>query len=66
MVIAEDDDLPRPSQRRLAPLPLDLLGVAELRAYIGELQGEIARVEAEITRKSSHRDAAAAFFRKPG
>ncbi len=61
----EDDDLPRPKPVRLAKLPLDLLGVEELREYIDELRAEIARVEEDIARKQSHRSAADAFFRKP-
>jgi uncharacterized small protein (DUF1192 family) len=36
-----------------------------MRAYIAELQAEIARVEADIARKQSHRSAADAFFRRP-
>jgi uncharacterized small protein (DUF1192 family) len=36
-----------------------------LRAYIEELRAEIARVEADIASKQSHRSAADAFFRKP-
>lgn len=63
-MIADDDNLP-PRPKRLEKLPLDLLGVAELGEYIGELRAEIARVEGEITRKSAHRNAADAFFRKP-
>ena len=60
----EEDDLPR-RPRRLEKLPLDLLGIEELRDYIGELREEIARVEADIARKQSHRSAADQFFRKP-
>jgi len=60
----EDEDLPRRT-RRLEKLPLDLLGVEELNEYIAELREEIARVEADIGRKQSHRAAADAFFRKP-
>jgi len=58
-----DDDLPRPKPARLTKLLLDPLGVDELREYIGELKAEIARVEVEMTRKSSHRSAADAFFK---
>jgi uncharacterized small protein (DUF1192 family) len=51
---------------RLEKLVLDTLGIEELRDYIGELRDEIARVEADIGRKNSHKSAADAFFRKPG
>jgi uncharacterized small protein (DUF1192 family) len=63
--MAQDEDAPPPKRRRLEPLPLDSLGVKELRAYIEELKLEIARVEADITRKQSHRSAADAFFKRP-
>ncbi|HEY0418448.1 MAG TPA: DUF1192 domain-containing protein [Acetobacteraceae bacterium] len=63
--MVHDDDEPAPRPARLAKLPLDLLGVAELQDYIDELRAEIARVEADILRKQSHRSAADAFFRKP-
>jgi uncharacterized small protein (DUF1192 family) len=58
-----DDDVPRPKPTRLTKLLLDPLGVDELREYIEELKTEIARVETEMTRKSSHRSAADAFFK---
>jgi uncharacterized small protein (DUF1192 family) len=60
----EDEDEPRPRRSRIERIPLDPLGVEELRAYIGELKGEIARAEAEIGRKTQHRTAADAFFRR--
>jgi uncharacterized small protein (DUF1192 family) len=60
----EDDDLP-PKRRRLEPLLLDRMGIEELRSYIDELKTEILRVEADIGRKSSHRSAADAFFKRP-
>ncbi|MBS0558986.1 MAG: DUF1192 domain-containing protein [Proteobacteria bacterium] len=63
--MAEEDDLPVRKPRRLERLVLDTLGVEELNDYIGELREEIARVEADIARKQSHRSAADAFFRKP-
>jgi uncharacterized small protein (DUF1192 family) len=67
--MARDDDNPweaPPTKRaRLEKLPLDTLGLEELRAYIGELREEIARVEADIERKHGHRSAADAFFKRP-
>lgn len=63
--MARDEDEPITKRRRLEPLLLDSLGIEELRSYIDELRTEIARVEADIGRKSSHRSAADAFFRKP-
>ncbi len=63
--MAEDEDAPLRKRTRLEKLTLDTLSVDELRDYIGELRDEIARVEADITRKQSHRSAADAFFRKP-
>ena len=61
--MAEEDDLPQRRTRRLEKLPLDLLGIDELNDYIGELRDEIARVEADIARKQSHRSAADSFFK---
>ena len=63
--MARDDDEPLTRRRRLEPLPLDSLGIEELRNYIDELKTEIVRVEADITRKNSHRGAADAFFKRP-
>jgi uncharacterized small protein (DUF1192 family) len=59
----DDDALPKPSAR-LERLPLDMLGIDELQAYIDELRAEITRVEMDIARKQSHRSTADAFFRK--
>ena len=58
----EDED-PKPKIRRLEPLRLDSLGVAELESYIEELRAEITRAEANIVRKRGHRSAADAFFK---
>jgi uncharacterized small protein (DUF1192 family) len=58
-----DEDEPTPVLRRVNPISLDPLGVAELRDYITELQAEIARTEAAIARKEGHRGAAERFFR---
>lgn len=59
-----DDETPKPRPARLVKLPLDPLGVVELGEYIDELRQEIARVEAEVTKKGLTRNAAEAFFRK--
>jgi uncharacterized small protein (DUF1192 family) len=64
--MAEEEDVPIRKRIRLEKLMLDTLGIEELRDYIGELHDEIARVEADIVRKNSHKTAADAFFRKPG
>jgi len=61
----EDDNLPRKRPARLVPPVLDMWGVAELEEYIAELRAEIARAEADIAKKSSHRTAADACFRRP-
>jgi uncharacterized small protein (DUF1192 family) len=63
MMIEEEAN--RPTGRFL-PARIDSWGVEELRAYIAELQAEIARAEREIGKRDAHRNAADAFFRKPG
>jgi uncharacterized small protein (DUF1192 family) len=61
--MVQDDELPVRKRRRLEPLVLDALSVEELHQYIQELRDEISRVEADISRKNSHRSAADAFFK---
>ena len=61
----DDTDEPLMKKRRLELLPLDTLGIDELHSYIDELRAEIARVEADIGKKQSHRSAADAFFKRP-
>ena len=57
-----DDDLPRNTQ---APKRnLDIMGVAELEAYIAELEQEIARVRGTIAGKRSVRGGADALFKR--
>ena len=63
--MAREEDETLTKRRRLDPLLLDTMGIEELRSYIDELRTEIARVEADIGRKNSHRDAADAFFKRP-
>ena len=60
----DTDDL-EPRRPKTAPIDLDALSVKELRAYVDDLQGEIARVQAKIAAKEAHRSAAAAaLFKK--
>ncbi len=59
----EDEESPR--LKRVEQLKLDVLSVADLRAYIGELQAEIARAEAAIAQKDGARGVAESFFRRP-
>lgn len=64
MAAMDEDELPKAPKSRLEKPVLEPLGIAELRAYIDELKGEIDRAEAAIARKQSHRSSADAFFRK--
>jgi uncharacterized small protein (DUF1192 family) len=52
--------------RRKAPQPKDLslMGIAELEAYIVELETEIARVRADIAAKLGQRRGAEALFKR--
>ena len=59
----EDEESLRP--KRVERVVLDVLSVADLRAYIGELQAEIARAEAAIAHKEGARGVADSFFRRP-
>jgi uncharacterized small protein (DUF1192 family) len=43
---------------------LEIMGVAELNAYIAELEAEIGRARAAIDKKQSARQGAEAFFKK--
>ena len=58
----DDDDLPRakkPAPKNLAPM-----SIAELEAYIGELEEEILRVRADIAGKRAQRGGAEALFKR--
>jgi uncharacterized small protein (DUF1192 family) len=58
----EEDLLPRqkkPPKKDLAPL-----SIAELEAYIGELEEEIARSRAEIAAKRKQRTGADSLFKR--
>ena len=62
-----DTDELEPVKKRIEPLNLDPLSIAELEAYIAHLNGEIERARAKIAAKKAHRDAASSVFgtRKP-
>jgi uncharacterized small protein (DUF1192 family) len=57
----ESDLEPR---RRPQPKDLTLMGIAELEAYISELETEIARVRVEIAAKLGQRRGAEALFKR--
>ena len=61
----EEEEL-RPRAPAGVTRELKTLSIAELEAYVADLRGEIARVEAEIVRRRDVRGAADALFRKPG
>ncbi len=60
-----DEEPPVKPKTLLVPPVLDMLGVAELEAYVAALEGEILRVKQAIERKQAHARAAAAFFKTP-
>ena len=64
-MIGDEDDRPR-AQTGFRPADVAVMSVAALRDYVAELREEIARAEAAIAARGSSRNAADAFFRKPG
>ena len=59
----QEEEGPRP-QNRFQPTVIDRWGVAELRAYIAELQEEIGRAEREIAKRDAHAESLRAFLKK--
>ena len=53
-----------PRRNPTQPKDLSLMGVAELEAYIAELENESARVRVEITAKLGQRRGAEALFKR--
>ena len=53
-----------PRRNPSQPKDLSLLGIAELEAYIAELENEITRVRADITAKLGQRRGAEALFKR--
>ncbi len=58
----EEDLLPR--QKKPAKKDLSPLSIAELAAYIGELEQEIERTRGEIAAKRQQRSGADALFKR--
>jgi uncharacterized small protein (DUF1192 family) len=59
-----EDDKPKKKTSHEIGADLSMLSVDELRQRVGILNAEIERLEAEITAKSSSRNAAEGLFRK--
>ena len=59
-----DESELEPRHKPAEPKDLSLLGIAELEAYIAELENEIARVRADITAKLGQRRGAEALFKR--
>lgn len=57
-----EDDMPQKTGHK--PKLLDDMSVAELEDYVSDLKAEILRVEAEISKKQTHAQTAAALFGK--
>jgi len=64
MPAVDDDDRPKKKIAHEIGQDLKLLSVSELAERIGLLREEIARLEAEMTRKRASQTAADAFFKK--
>ena len=58
----DEDDLPKKLDWR--PKNLEPMSIAQLEDYISVLEGEIARVRADIATKQTDLSAAEAFFKK--
>ena len=60
----EDDDRPKKKIAHEIGADLSLISVEELRERIALLQEEIARLEADMTKKQASKSAADAFFKR--
>jgi uncharacterized small protein (DUF1192 family) len=59
-----DEEELEPRRKRPQPKDLSVMGIAELEAYITELEAEMARARAEITAKRGQRHGAEALFKR--
>ena len=59
-----DEEELEPRRKATQARDLSLMGIAELEAYIVELENEITRVRAEITARLGQRRGAEALFKR--
>jgi uncharacterized small protein (DUF1192 family) len=64
MAAIDPDDLPKKKITHEMGQELSLLSVGELSERVAILKDEIARLEAEMNRKSASKSAADTFFKK--
>ena len=64
MAVIDDDDRPKKKVAHEIGQELTLLSVEELGAHIQLMRDEIARLEADMSRKHASRSAADQFFKK--
>jgi len=64
MAVFDDDDRPKKKIVHEIGQELSLLSVEELAARVQLLKDEIARLEADMTRKRATRSAADQFFKR--
>jgi uncharacterized small protein (DUF1192 family) len=64
MPAIDPDELPKKKITHELGQDLSLLSVAELTERVGLLKEEIARLEAEMTKKRASKSAADTFFKK--
>jgi uncharacterized small protein (DUF1192 family) len=62
--MAMDPEDLEPRLRKAQPKPLDGLSIAELEAYVAELEAEIVRARGVIAGKQSHKSAVDALFKR--
>jgi uncharacterized small protein (DUF1192 family) len=62
--MAMDPEDLEPRNRKAPPKPLDGLSVADLEAYVAELEAEIARARGVIAGKQSHKSVADSLFKR--
>jgi uncharacterized small protein (DUF1192 family) len=59
----EEEDRPKPKIAHIPGENLDMVSIEELHLRVALLEAEIARIKAEIQRKTASKSAADAFFK---